>query len=478
MPRALANVNAYLTSADQRYESEFRFRHKDGSYRWILAQGKLTEDDQGRPCRLMGSHIDITDRKVAEMKLKQTADRLSILLLTSQSLGSTLELDALLDQLLRRLTEVISVADFAAIYIYDPQSQLLVPRACAGVDAEAFRQIQLGSGEAISGQVLQLGQSVLLRSREEIESMRGQLRPETERLFAAAHFGRLAQSNICVPLKSQAGEVIGTLSLGSAHGEFTDEDRSLLEAVAAQTAIAIRNADLFDEVRSGRQRLQLLSRQLLVAQEAERSHIARELHDEIGQVLTAVGFHLHSLGEICSPGDRLRLEEDVALVDRAIQQVRDLSLDLRPPTLDLLGLEPTLRAFQQDLSRRTGLQIQMTGHLETRLSSELEITCYRVVQGTLTNVVRHARAQHVWIELHEREDELQIEIRDDGVGFDVSAVWQRAMQRGSFGLMGMQERVKLVGGQLTVESVAGQGTTIRARFPLTPLIAEAIPEKE
>jgi signal transduction histidine kinase len=160
------------------------------------------------------------------------------------------------------------------------------------------------------------------------------------------------------------------------------------------------------------------------------------------------------------------LREDIALVDRTIQQVRNLSLDLRPPTLDVLGLEPTLRAYLDDQAQRTGLAITLRGHLESRLPPELEVTCYRLVQATLTNVVRHAKAHAVSVELDHSEHELQVYIRDDGIGFDVPSVWQRAMRRGSFGLMGIQERVELIGGRLQIKSSLGQGTTIAASFPL------------
>lgn len=420
---------------------------------------------EGRP-HLLALLVDITARRRVEERLKQTADRLGVLLTTSQALSSTLNLDQLLEQLLNRLAEVVPATDFGAIYIYDRQAEALVPRASAGVEWESFRQIRLHMGESISGRVLQSGQSVLSRTPHDLDIDRGPERPETQRLFAQARFGRQIISNICVPLRSPMGEIIGTIALGSTHAAFNEDDLSLLEGVAGQAAVAIENANLFDEVRIGRQRLQMLSRQLIATQEAERRHIARELHDEIGQVLTVVGFHLHSLIDLCGEEHKARLEEDISLVDRTIQQVRDLSLDLRPPTLDVLGLEPTLRAYLEDQARRTGLVVHISGHLESRLPPEVEVTCYRLVQATLTNVVRHAQARQVWVELHQYEHELQVIIRDDGIGFDVPLVWQRAMRRGSFGLMGVQERVELIGGRLTVESAKGHGTTIGARFPL------------
>jgi signal transduction histidine kinase len=161
------------------------------------------------------------------------------------------------------------------------------------------------------------------------------------------------------------------------------------------------------------------------------------------------------------------LQEVIAIVDRAIQQVRNLSLELRPPMLDVLGLEATLRWYVDQQRQRHGLDVQLVGHLETRLAPDLDIVCYRVVQEALTNAVRHARAAHVWVELQHETGELQLIIRDDGLGFDVEAARRRVQSGESFGVQGMQERVELVGARFEIESAPGCGTTVRARIPQT-----------
>ncbi len=223
-----------------------------------------------------------------------------------------------------------------------------------------------------------------------------------------------------------------------------------------------------EELRQSRERLQVLSRQLITVQESERRRIAYELHDQIGQTLTVIRFHLHAV-KTTPRSARSALDDAIAIADQAIQQVRHLSLDLRPSLLDDLGLEATLRWYSHRQMQRTGVLI----HLETdlagsRLPAELETTCFRVVQEAMTNVARHARAQQVWIELRLCEQALELVIRDDGAGFDTSVVRQRAAEETSFGLIGMQERVELLGGVLILESQPGQGTCIRARLPLPP----------
>jgi PAS domain S-box-containing protein len=215
-------------------------------------------------------------------------------------------------------------------------------------------------------------------------------------------------------------------------------------------------------------RLKALSQRILETQETERRRLARELHDEIGQVLTTVGMRLHQLKATNGGSAGAALDEDIAFVNRAIEEVRELSLNLRPPMLDVLGLEAALRWYAQMQSQRSGVEIRLAGHLDVpRLAPDLEIACFRIVQESVTNVLRHAQARHIWIELQQEDTELSVAIRDDGIGFDVAAMQERARLGGSVGILAIRERIDLLGGQLEVESTPGQGTRIVARLPLT-----------
>ncbi len=214
-------------------------------------------------------------------------------------------------------------------------------------------------------------------------------------------------------------------------------------------------------------RLQALSRRLLEVQEAERRHLARELHDEFGQLLSAVNLHLHAARGLAGEAARPRLDECATLLQQAGEQVRSLALELRPTMLDTLGLAAALRWLAEQHQQRTGIEVQVVGHLSGPAPPpELAIACFRVAQEALTNVVRHAEAQHVWIELNQDDNGVELVVRDDGVGFDVLATQQQAFQRGSLGLLGMAERVQLLRGRLDMESQPGHGTRIRAVFPL------------
>lgn len=215
-------------------------------------------------------------------------------------------------------------------------------------------------------------------------------------------------------------------------------------------------------------RLQTLSRRLLEVQEEERRHLARELHDEFGQVLATITLHLHAARSLAGAAALSQLDECASLLKQAGEQVRSLALELRPTMLDTLGLEVTLRWLAEHHQQRPDCEVQVVGHLSgTPLPPELAIACFRVAQEALTNVVRHAQARHVWVELSESESVLELVVGDDGVGFDMASTQEQAAEDGRLGLLGMAERVQLLGGTLQVESEPGRGTRIRASFPLT-----------
>ncbi len=311
------------------------------------------------------------------------------------------------------------------------------------------------------GQVV--GQSAFELYREEPQIL-GILRRALagEDLSAVIEARGLAFEAWYSPLRDDRGELVGVI------GAAID--------ITARKRAEEERARLHAQVRASRERLQMLSRQLVEAQEEERRRIARELHDEIGQVLTAVRTNLQAIQ--LSPDPTTlgpRLGESIGIVERALQQVRDLSLDLRPSLLDDFGLVPALEWYVDRQAQRSGFEADFIADpAEMRFSSILETACFRVAQAALTNVVRHAQAKHVRVELRRTETELQLLVRDDGVGFDVSAALERAAHAATLGLLAIQERVRLAGGQVEINAAPMQGTEIRARFPLSPPAGERI----
>jgi signal transduction histidine kinase len=213
--------------------------------------------------------------------------------------------------------------------------------------------------------------------------------------------------------------------------------------------------------------LQMFSRQLIEAQEEERRRIARELHDQIGQVLTAVKMNLHTVQRVCNA----YIKDNIEAVDEALRLVRDLSVDLRPPLLDDLGLVTALRWYVDRYAKRTGLVANVIIELKDqneRFSRELETACFRIAQEALTNIVRHARATAVSLRLKKDAELLFLSVSDDGKGFDPDALRKRAPRAATLGLLGMQERAHAAGGVVEVSSEISKGTEIRLKLPLVP----------
>jgi signal transduction histidine kinase len=248
---------------------------------------------------------------------------------------------------------------------------------------------------------------------------------------------------------------------------FTEEDLQLLQVVADRVAPAIERGRLDEAVRANREQLKALSRRLLTAQEEERRRLAVELHDELGQVLTAVKINLASLqcpaGAATAPAN---LRDTIASVDKAMERVRDLALDLRPSVLDDLGLAAAVRWYGDRFARTMHIDTHLSIDAVPKLSPELETACFRVAQEALTNVARHAQARNVWVDLHLVGDALDLRIRDDGVGFDARVARERAIGGASMGLLGMQERVSLAGGVYELSTGPGRGTEVKACLPL------------
>jgi signal transduction histidine kinase len=211
------------------------------------------------------------------------------------------------------------------------------------------------------------------------------------------------------------------------------------------------------------------SRRLIEAQEAERQRISRELHDQVGQILTAVKMNLYALQHNCSQSDiLLSINDNLKVIDEAVDQVRDLSADLRPLLLDDLGLVVALRWYLERQTRSLNIAAKfVSGSLDEddRFSPEVETACFRIVQEGVTNIVRHARATQVSVRLERVVSELILLITDDGAGFDARMI-RSSSGTSTLGLRGMEERALALGGTITIDSAPALGTEICVRFPI------------
>jgi len=262
-------------------------------------------------------------------------------------------------------------------------------------------------------------------------------------------------------------KAIGVLALArSSPAFFNFEHVKLAEVVVAQASMAVQNAWLFEQVRAGHGRLQSLSRRLVEVQESERRYIARELHDEASQSLTALKFGLRLLEQEVDQPDNFmaRMAELKQLTEQVLEELHRLAMDLRPASLDYLGLVVALEQLVKDLGERyhLNMRFKVSGFGDNvRLPDYVETNLYRIVQEALTNAVRHANASNIDVILEWRDGEIIVIIEDDGIGFETSQM----RKSGHLGLLGMQERAQMMAGTLQVESKPGGGTTIVVEIP-------------
>jgi signal transduction histidine kinase len=271
------------------------------------------------------------------------------------------------------------------------------------------------------------------------------------------------------------GQAIGLMELYIDEGRtfhFTPDKIKLCQTLANQAAIAIENARLFAELERQRTALQQLSLRLVNAQEEERRRLARELHDELGQALTAIKINLDVVRRHLpaqAPAKLLRsLDEASRITIETQEQARNLSLALHPTLLDNLGLVAALRWELDHYTQRTDLAISFEADIEEAiLSPELKLTLYRIISEALTNIARHAQASRVSVKLHRSDLEIGAIIEDNGLGFDAAAWFDSPSSQNRLGLISIKERTQLLGGQFQLASWPQIGTKIEVKFPIT-----------
>ncbi|HEV8238232.1 MAG TPA: GAF domain-containing sensor histidine kinase [Thermoanaerobaculia bacterium] len=263
-----------------------------------------------------------------------------------------------------------------------------------------------------------------------------------------------------VPLFAR-GSVAGLFSLAKREtGYFNDEHLRLAETLSSQASVAVENAILFEQMQAASARMQVLSRRLVEVQEDERRTVARELHDEAGQALMSLRFGLQLLERETGGGDGIaaRVAELKQTTDAVIDSLHRLAAALRPPSLDMLGLDAALRQYLGSIEGKSGLVVRYKarGLAGERLSPPIETALYRIVQEAVTNVMRHARATCVDVLAARDDGRVLVVVEDDGIGFATGS--PAGTER--LGLVGMRERAQALGGTLTIESAPGSGTTV------------------
>ena len=414
-------LNASVARGERPYVAEFRLRHKNGHYVDVLSRGlPVRRDPAGPVVRIVGTHFDLTERKRTEAALRESEERLRLAFAGAQEGVYDWNLET---------GDVVYSDHWKKMLGYDDDD--IEPHV------SAFERLLHPDDRE---RAIRMNQSVADGDRPyELEF---RLRHKEGRYVHVLSRG--------FPVRRESGgpviRIVGT------HFDLTERKQT---------------EEARERERSERARTELLGR-MVFAQEDERRRIAREMHDQFGEQLTALGLRIRTLREACA--DSAHLSAQVEALEQVAQQLdRDvdhLVWELRPTALDDLGLRAALANYVQDWSLRVRVSAELhTAGLTTdRLASEIETTLYRIAQEALNNIAKHARAGHVEIILERRADHVSLIVEDDGVGFDPGE-----MERRGFGLLGMQERAALVGATLQIESAPGEGTTVLVRMPTTPM---------
>lgn len=374
----------------------------------------------------------------------QAARELTVLFETCRILGTSLDLNVLLHEAIEKIVTLVEPVTAGTVFLYDEREHALVARA-------AYHRANANLPPDLSTRTRDLAQRAF----------------ETRELaYEPANY---ESAILALPLLS--GETaIG--AIGLAHmGAFSN--LAVLQTLARQLVIAVENAQLYERVQEKEALRGELLERVVAAQEEERKRLARELHDQTGQTLSGLAMGLHSVATVMETNPTLaeqRLQELERLSTGAVDDLRQLIADLRPAQLDDLGLVPALREMANNVAARSHMQVQMnTAGSRRRLRAQVETILYRLAQEALNNAARHSRATRVTMDLDFSPHDVSLDIRDDGVGFEPDAIIKTQAPRRAWGLLGMQERVTLVGGTLAIESAPGKGTHLLAHIPLDTL---------
>lgn len=408
------------------------------------AEGEdFTDEDEELVGLLAGqAAVAVENARLYEASVRWTR-QLESLIEVGNALATETDRDRLLDLVAQRLRGLLDARLVAVLLPAGPDELRFV--AAAGEEAEELVGTRMARAASKSGRVLER------RRSERVDSVIDD--PEIDRGVTRRI---AARTGLWVPLVVR-DEAIGVLVAHDRLGRdarFSDDDLRLAEVFASRAAVAVELSE-----RVARDAL----RRVVEAQELERRRLARELHDETGQALTSILLNLRTLEEAAADDEAHAAATTVReLVLSTLQDVRRLAVELRPKALDDFGLVPALERLTHTFAEQTGLVVDFEPALaDERLPAEVETAFYRIVQESLTNVVKHARASRVSILLTRKGKAVVAVVEDDGRGFDPGAT-----REDGFGLVGMRERVALVDGRLQIESREGAGTTLVVEVPL------------
>ena len=427
------------------------------------------KDSQGNINAIAELRRDVSAERELEDQILRRHYHLYALNRISSATSGLWDLDAILNIALDTVLEIINAAT-GGILLFHEQNSKLSYRVYRGLSAKYVEQMEMSLGEGVAGRVAQTGDPIVL------ENISKDPRVAHPDLVSTEGLGGF----ISVPLKAK-DRVVGVMNIAShMPNQFSADDMYLLNSIGLQLGTAIEQATLYQRLELGRERYQTLLQHALTAQEEERKRIARELHDETSQALTSLTLNLQAAITKAETDGILdfdfvgRLQKIQSLAVHTQSEISKLMKELRPTLLDELGLPAAISRYAKDSLESLGTKVstKFVG-VEERLPPEVEVTLFRVAQGTIGNILEHAEAKNVSVRLECKASECILKVDDDGKGFDVNKITRVDKGGRGAGLFTMKERVRLVGGECNIRSQHGKGTRIAVRVPLKGFIGDA-----
>jgi len=396
-----------------------------------------------------------------------------IFLTLGKILGADLSLEDLLANLASQLVQGLPLADAGTVYLYNRNRRQLIAEASYGYSRNNAK-CSLLPREGAPGRCYALCQSLLFPSAEAVVEQTATLRPTSLNCHNKMRQGLPPTlSMIVVPLTLQE-KIFGVILLEHyqpQHRAFGEADLLQLEALGSWISLLIDDVQSHLELKHNKRSYRELLGKFIATSEKERKEIAREIHDEVNQLLLSIRLNLEDI-ESTIPAEmvnvRGRLEVIRSHINRVFDELHQLSLSLRPPALDELGLPQALDWHIQNLSKEAGLPItlEVKGLSQRRPAPIIETQLFRIAQEALSNVVKHAKATSATIKLQFNKSQMVLLAEDNGTGFDVNTVLCMSGTAKNLGLLGMTERVEICGGTLEIDSTPGHGTRLKVEIPI------------
>ena len=426
---------------------------KDGTLREIEWYNTRLRSGNGRYQYIIIG-LDITEKTRTARELSQVNGRMEMLLRNASRLNSRLDLDGLLKLLCEDISAMMQTKVSATFFEKKPKGLYLI------------FSYGLPSRQRNFGPIPPDVYDRLLKNN--------QLRLTATELRAWDILPDIARDEpdlcaIALITLFKTERLLGTLNLYHYQGsrEYSESDFNLLRGFADQASLAITNALLYEQVKTSQKQLRRLNAQIIASQEEERKRLSRELHDEAGQSLTALKICLVLLkNDIPAECSLLKekLADAIMMVDTTLESLRALAHQLRPPFMKDNSINLILEDFCRNFSKQSGLEISYLGTDLFNIQEEVCLCLYRILQESLTNIVKHAQASSVRVQLSQDDQQIKLMVKDDGIGVNKERILSRRKIKG-IGLLGMAERLEILGGRLELKSETGKGTRLIALIP-------------